>query len=82
MVKPKGLFKFALGAFAVLVLLVLPLRCWPEKERALQFRGVWVNAWGRGFKSPDEIDNLVETAASAGLNALLVQVKEACRCLL
>jgi uncharacterized lipoprotein YddW (UPF0748 family) len=76
MVKPKSLFKFALGVFAVLVLLMLPLRCWPEKERALQFRGVWVNAWGRGFKSPDEIDKLVETAASAGLNALLVQVRK------
>jgi uncharacterized lipoprotein YddW (UPF0748 family) len=37
---------------------------------------MWVTAWGQGLKSPAQIDRLVETAKTAHLNALLVQVRK------
>jgi len=37
---------------------------------------MWVNAWGRGLKSPEQVRELVSTARSAGINALLVQVRK------
>jgi uncharacterized lipoprotein YddW (UPF0748 family) len=42
----------------------------------VQFRGLWVNAWGKGIKTPEEAEKLVETAKSANFNALLVQVRK------
>ncbi len=41
-----------------------------------QFRGMWVTAWGRGLKSPAEVDNLIRAAKTAHLNALLAQVRK------
>lgn len=40
-----------------------------------RFRGLWVNAWGKGLKSPQQVRELVSAAGSAGVNALLVQVR-------
>ena len=48
-----------------------------------QLRGLWVDAYGPGFKSPQEIDTLVSDAKALGLNALFVQVvrRGDCYCL-
>ncbi|MDD3829026.1 MAG: family 10 glycosylhydrolase [Anaerolineae bacterium] len=40
-----------------------------------EFRGLWVDAYHPGFKTPQEIDELVETARAGNLNALVVQVR-------
>lgn len=45
-------------------------------ESRPQFRGLWVTAWGQGIKTPAQVDRLVQTAKSAHLNALLVQVRK------
>ena len=48
-----------------------------------QLRGLWVDAYGPGFKSPEEIDTLIIDAKALGLNALFVQVvrRGDCYCL-
>jgi uncharacterized lipoprotein YddW (UPF0748 family) len=43
---------------------------------AEEFRGLWVDAWGKGFKTPQEVTELVDVASGANLNALLVQVRK------
>lgn len=43
-------------------------------QPAQQLRGLWVDAFGPGFKSPSEVDALVTYAKSLRLNALFVQV--------
>jgi uncharacterized lipoprotein YddW (UPF0748 family) len=40
-----------------------------------EFRGLWVDAYHDGFKSLQQIDELVETARAANVNALVVQVR-------
>lgn len=42
----------------------------------LQFRGVWVNAWGSGLKSAQQVHEMVSATGAAGANALLVQVRK------
>lgn len=62
--------RFLLSAAAVALLLT------SESYGAeLRFRGLWVNAWGKGLKSPQQVRELVSAASSAGMNALLVQVR-------
>lgn len=39
-----------------------------------ELRGIWVDAFGPGFKTPDEIEALVADAEAMNLNALFVQV--------
>lgn len=48
-----------------------------------QLRGMWVDAYGPGFKSPEEITTLIADAKRLGLNALFVQVVKRgdCYCL-
>ncbi|HWG85674.1 MAG TPA: family 10 glycosylhydrolase, partial [Deinococcales bacterium] len=41
--------------------------------KAPQLRGLWVDAFGPGFKTPAQVRQLVEDAASLGVNALFVQ---------
>ena len=36
--------------------------------------GVWVDAFGEGFRTPQEVDDLVRWASEAGLDTLVVQV--------
>ncbi|MEO5935761.1 MAG: family 10 glycosylhydrolase, partial [Terriglobales bacterium] len=40
-----------------------------------EFRAVWVDAFHAGIRTPQEADKLVEEAASANFNALIVQVR-------
>jgi uncharacterized lipoprotein YddW (UPF0748 family) len=42
---------------------------------AAEFRGLWVDAYHPGFKTPLQIDTLIETARAGNLNALVVQVR-------
>jgi uncharacterized lipoprotein YddW (UPF0748 family) len=37
---------------------------------------MWVTAWGKGLKSPAQIDTMLRAAKTAHLNALLVQVRK------
>jgi uncharacterized lipoprotein YddW (UPF0748 family) len=39
-----------------------------------QLRGLWVDAFGPGFKTPKEVDKLISDARALRLNALFVQV--------
>ena len=39
-----------------------------------QLRGLWVDAFGPGFKSPAETDRLIRDARAMNINALFVQV--------
>lgn len=39
-----------------------------------ELRGIWVDAYGAGFKSPAEIDTLIADAEALNLNTLFVQV--------
>ncbi len=43
-------------------------------EPLAPLRGIWVDAYGPGFKSPAEIDTLIRDAQALNLNALFVQV--------
>jgi len=67
----RALFAAALAAVALLG----PAGGTPSAS-AQQFRGVWVNAWGKGIKTPEQVDQLVKLAAEGGLNAILVQVRK------
>ncbi len=40
-----------------------------------EFRALWVDAYHVGIKSPQQIDELVETAQAGSFNALVVQVR-------
>jgi uncharacterized lipoprotein YddW (UPF0748 family) len=40
-----------------------------------EYRVLWVDAYHDGFKSPRQIDELIETAQAGNINALLVQVR-------
>jgi len=40
-----------------------------------EFRGLWVDAYRDGFKTPEQVDRLLADARRANINALLVQVR-------
>jgi uncharacterized lipoprotein YddW (UPF0748 family) len=40
-----------------------------------EFRGLWVDAYRDGFKTPEQVDRLLVDARRANVNALLVQVR-------
>jgi uncharacterized lipoprotein YddW (UPF0748 family) len=46
----------------------------------LQLRGLWVDAFGPGFKTPLEVDKLVRDAQAMRVNALFVQVSRRADC--
>ena len=68
---------------ALFALLLLALAAHPVQAATGQLRGLWVDAYGPGFKSPEEIDTLITDAQALGLNALFVQVvrRGDCYCL-
>ncbi|MGI9145884.1 MAG: glycoside hydrolase family 10 protein [Chloroflexota bacterium] len=47
----------------------------PEPLDAPELRGVWVDAFHDGFKTAQQVDDLVAWAREANLNALFVQVR-------
>jgi len=55
----------------------------PSGAPAEQLRGIWVDAYGPGFKTPAEIDTLITDAKAMNLNALFVQAvrRGDCYCL-
>lgn len=42
-----------------------------------EFRGAWVSSWNKGMHTPDEIDRTIDAARTAGLNALVIEVRKA-----
>jgi uncharacterized lipoprotein YddW (UPF0748 family) len=46
----------------------------------IQLRGLWVDAFGPGFKTPLEVDKLVRDAQAMRVNALFVQVSRRMDC--
>ena len=47
-----------------------------EALDAPELRAVWVDAFHDGFKTPQQVDDLVAWARAANLNALFVQVRK------
>ncbi len=72
----RALFAFLLLVFAAQV----PTYA---KTETGQLRGLWVDAYGPGFKSSEEVDTLIQDALALNLNALFVQVvrRGDCYCL-
>lgn len=44
-------------------------------DTAAQFRGLWVDTYRDGFKTPTQVDQLLADARRANINALIVQVR-------
>jgi uncharacterized lipoprotein YddW (UPF0748 family) len=65
-------------AFALaLVLPLVPAAAEPEEE---QLRAYWVDAFGEGIYSPDQVRELVAAAKAAGMNAIIAQVGRRADC--
>lgn len=61
--------------FAPLLLAPLLSACTLTAQPPLtEFRGLWVDAFGPGFKTPAEVDQLVQDAKKLKVNALFAQV--------
>jgi uncharacterized lipoprotein YddW (UPF0748 family) len=73
MVKP-GLFLCLLRRTLALALGVLPAPGTPGQEA--EFRAFWANAWGKGFKDPAQVSQLVADLRAANCNAVFVQVRK------
>ena len=41
-----------------------------------EMRGLWVDAWNKGFKTPDQTTAMIEKAKDCGFNAIFVQVRK------
>ena len=50
------------------------------KVLPIQLRGLWVDAFGPGFKTPLEVDKLVRDAQAMRVNALFVQISRRADC--
>ncbi|HYO55519.1 glycoside hydrolase family 10 protein [Archangium sp.] len=46
----------------------------PQPSTPSQFRAYWVDAFGEGLYSPEQIDKLVAAAKAANMNAIIAQV--------
>ena len=57
------------------LLLLPPAHASAQGPPAAQLRGMWVDATNPGFHTPAEVDELVENAAAANMNALFVQMR-------
>ena len=47
----------------------------PAEGAAAEFRGLWVDAFHDGIKTPEQVDRLLADARGANINALIVQVR-------
>jgi len=52
-----------------------PVSAIPTDGPAPEFRGLWVDAYREGFKTPAQVDRLLADARAANINALVVQVR-------
>ena len=41
-----------------------------------ELRGIWVDAWGAGIKTPGQIDQLIQHAQAANFNAIFPQIRK------
>src|SRR5690242_4625287 len=67
-----------IGAFLLSALMAFGVWVVPASAEALdppELRAVWVDAFHDGFKTPQQVDQLVAWARAANLNALFVQVR-------
>jgi len=69
-------------AWCSLLLFLSVAAAWPKPKGPLtspalpgpgELRGLWVDAYGPGFKTPEEVERLLADARSLNLNALFVQ---------
>ncbi len=70
--------KTKVGAAVVVCFLLtsISLGFWPFKS--VEYRGLWVDAFGPGFHTPAEVEALVQTARDHNYNALFVEVRKMC----
>ncbi len=61
------------GVMMLLLMGTLPVKA-NETVRP-EVRALWVDAFRPGFKTPDQVDKLIEDAVNANLNTLIVQVR-------
>ncbi|NLX20918.1 MAG: family 10 glycosylhydrolase [Phycisphaerae bacterium] len=59
---------------AVLAVAVVTGWCGHTQVQAAEFRAMWVDLWGVGFKSTSQIDDLVARAVQGRYNAILPEV--------
>lgn len=45
-------------------------------SKTAEWRGAWVTSWSKGFYTQEEIDRTIADAKTAGLNALVVEVRK------
>src|ERR671932_1565363 len=64
----------ALAAFLAIATVALPAASADTLDPP-ELRAVWVDAFHDGFKTPEQVDELVDWARAANLNALFVQVR-------
>lgn len=55
------------------LLLVLTIHANAQEE---ELRGLWVDAWGAGFKTSSEVDNLISDAQAGNYNAIFPQIRK------
>jgi uncharacterized lipoprotein YddW (UPF0748 family) len=69
------MLRFSAVLILILSLVSTPAHAQSEQDRP-ELRGVWVDAFHDGFKTPEQVDRLVAWARAANLNALFVQVRK------
>ncbi len=46
-----------------------------DLQRGQEWRGLWVDAWNKGFNSPEQVKEVVNMAVQYGYNAIVVQAR-------
>lgn len=59
-----------------ILIFVLGVSLLATPSYAAEFRGAWVTSWSSGFYTKEEIDKTIADAKTAGLNALVVEVRK------
>lgn len=59
----------------ILLALIAASECCAYPVGAPEFRALWVDAWHPGFKTPSDVDALLQAARAAHLNAVMVQMR-------
>lgn len=68
--------KVGAAVVACFLLASAGLGFWPFKSA--EYRGLWVDAFSPGFRTPAEVEALVQTARDYNYNALFVEVRKMC----
>jgi len=59
----------------ILLAMTAASECYAYPVGAPEFRALWVDAWHTGFKTPNDVDALLQAARNAHLNAVMVQMR-------